>query len=731
MKRHVHLSAWLLLVAFWPMNSLAQNKWNASSALQLESMPAHQEIHVLVKLSNAEVLDQYPSLTVHRSYGNIYSLSGSKREIERFCEQPAVLQAEFSRQAVAQSKLDSASSQASRLFRVQEELGPGISSPYTGKDVVIGIVDIGFQADHPTFYDTLGQQNRVKRYWNQLKNTGDAPQGYGYGTLYSVLSDMQADTDRMDLHGTHVGGIAGGSGFGSPRRNAAGVAYESDLVFVQIKYFDSTYFPSAKGDFYVANAAILDGVSYIFDYADSVGKPAVVNLSWGLHTGSHDGNSLFDQALDQLLGPGKLFVGSAGNSGGTAMHLGLDLKNDTLHSFAVDRIGMFRSVDGLWIDTWGSVNSDYSLSIALTDTLGVVQGRTAYIAASSDSLVEGVLVVSNGSGGLDSLHYRLMCVASFSGNQRPNILAELYSFSPQTRRIMLSFTSANSFVHAWNSGDPNSWSDGGFFSDTRGFGQTSQHRTGNGQFTVGENGGVGKRVISVGAYATLTEWVNVSGQTVNTFHSAGQRASFSSNGPTVDGRIKPDIMAPGVHIQSAYNRFAFRPWDFASLSAIVPFKGVENYYGIASGTSMSGPFVAGIVALMLQNKPDLRPEDALSIIHLSGEANSFTGALPNNTYGYGILNAYKAVLLSQEALGVENEEQAVELKLYPNPATTQVTLYHPALASAELAYSIVDMQGKQVEQGTTVAGVVRWNNLTPGMYVLRLADGSQAKLAIQ
>lgn len=731
MKKWIYLGSWLALTALLPLSGTAQNKWNASSALQLEALPAHQEIQVLVKLSNADVLKSYPAIRLRRSYGNIYSLSGTKAQIEELCQDPAVLQAEFSLQAVAQGTLDSASSRASQLFRVQENPGPGISSPYTGKDVIVGIVDIGFQADHPTFYDTLGQQSRVKRYWNQLKNTGDAPMGYGYGTLYSALSDMQGDTDRFDLHGTHVGGIAGGSGFGSPRRNAAGVAYEADLVFVQIKYFDNTYFPSAKSDFYVANAAILDGVSYIFDYADSVGKPAVVNLSWGLHTGSHDGNSLFDQALDQLLGQGKLFVGSAGNSGGTTMHLGLDLKNDTLHSFAVDRIGMFRTVDGLWIDTWGSVNSDYSISVALTDTLGVVQGRTEYIAASRDSLVDGMLFVSNGTGGFDSLQYRLMCVASFSGNQRPNILLELYSFSPQTRRIMLSFTSGNSFVHAWNSGDPNSWSDGGFFSETRGFGQTNQHRTGNGQFTVGENGGVGKRVISVGAYATISEWVNTSGQTVFTGQAAGERANFSSNGPTVDGRIKPDIMAPGVHIQSAYNRFAFRPWDLASLSAVTQFNGAENYYGIASGTSMAGPFVTGVVALMLQNKPDLLPEDAMSIIHLSGEENGFTGALPNNTYGYGILNAYKAVLLSQEALNAEGVEQTPEMKVYPNPATTSVTVYHPALASSEMAYSILDIQGKEVQKGNTVKGQVQWNGLKPGMYILRLADGSQTRLAIQ
>ncbi|TNE79588.1 MAG: T9SS type A sorting domain-containing protein [Bacteroidetes bacterium] len=731
MKTLLHLRGLLLAAAILPVMLQAQSKWTAASARYLATVSPQQEIQALLKLSDASVLQAYPGITLRKSYGTIYSVQGSRALIERLCENSAVEQAEFALQAVPQSTLDSASSRASQLFRVQDDLGPGISSPYTGKDVIIGIVDIGFQADHPTFYDTLGQQNRVKRYWNQLKNTGDAPQGYGYGTLYSGLSDMQADTDRFDLHGTHVAGIAGGSGYGAPGRNAAGVAFESDLVFVQIKYYDNTYYPSAKGDYYVANAAILDGVSYVFDYADSVGKPAVVNLSWGLHTGSHDGNSLFDQALDQLLGQGKLFVGSAGNSGGTAMHLGLDLKGDTLHTFAVDQIGMFRQVDGLWIDSWGSVNSDYAVRIALTDTLGVVQGFTDFIQASRDSLVEGIVLVPNGLGSFDSLEYHIMCVASFSGNQRPNILLEIYNHSPRTRRFMLSFTSPNSYVHAWNSGDPNSWSDGGFFSETNGAGETSKHRTGNGQFTVGENGGVGKRIISVGAYSTIADWVNTSGQTISTFHLPGQRANFSSNGPTIDGRIKPDIMAPGVHIQSAYNRFAFRPWDIASLSAITQFNGGENYYGVASGTSMAGPFVTGVVALMLQNKPDLSPEDALSIIHLSGEENGFSGTLPNNTYGYGILNAYKAVLLSQEALSADQPDAPAEFAVWPNPAKNEVSLYHPALAIRELKYNLRDALGKEVLSGTTQGGKISWSGLQAGIYFLQLEDGAKTKLIIR
>jgi serine protease AprX len=114
----------------------------------------------------------------------------------------------------------------------------------------------------------------------------------------------------------------------------------------------------------------------------------------------------------------------------------------------------------------------------------------------------------------------------------------------------------------------------------------------------------GVRVVSVGA-VTRT----------------GVRAPFSSVGPTADGRIKPDVAAMGVGVKVARH--------------------FENAYGLASGTSFSCPLTAGVVALVLQARPELTVDDLLTV--LRGSASQ-AGA-PDTLLGWGIVDAVAAVEL--------------------------------------------------------------------------------------
>ena len=86
-----------------------------------------------------------------------------------------------------------------------------------------------------------------------------------------------------------------------------GVAYESDLVLVG-RGFD---YIENRG---MSNTRLIDAFNYIFSYAESVGKPSVVNASLVGWTGPRDGTSLFAQACDNLSGPGKILVFAAGNA---------------------------------------------------------------------------------------------------------------------------------------------------------------------------------------------------------------------------------------------------------------------------------------------------------------------------------------------------------------------------------------------------------------------------------
>ena len=118
----------------------------------------------------------------------------------------------------------------------------------------------------------------------------------------------------------------------------------------------------------------------------------------------------------------------------------------------------------------------------------------------------------------------------------------------------------------------------------------------------------------------------------------GEMAFFSSRGPVLadgSGRIKPDIVAPGVEILSA-----------------LP----GGFYGVNSGTSMAGPHVAGAVALLWSADPsligDIEGTEQLLIQaadpYTGDMSGCFVGEVPNAAYGYGLLDVYEAV---QAALG--------------------------------------------------------------------------------
>lgn len=137
------------------------------------------------------------------------------------------------------------------------------------------------------------------------------------------------------------------------------------------------------------------------------------------------------------------------------------------------------------------------------------------------------------------------------------------------------------------------------------------------------------RAITVGAAA---EWS--ADPNLDSWFSGGvYTAAFSSRGPTKDGRIKPDILAPGVSIAGAYVPNIFTG----------PFPCFDPCYAVASGTSMASPFVAGTVALMLQGGAGtLAPDDVRRLLYTTAQ-DRFPGAGKDMETGFGLLDAYAAV----------------------------------------------------------------------------------------
>ncbi len=592
----------------------------------------------------------------------------------------------------------------------------GINLPlaYTGKHVVVGVLDVGIDYTHPTFYDTLGNAYRIKRVWEQ-KSTGTPPTGFTYGKeLTDSLSILADSTDNtLQTHGTHVAGIASGSGYGSPTIGKyRGVAYESDLVIVGITPPASQWTNAGMSD-------IIDGMSYVYNYAASVGKPAVVNLSWGCTVGPHDGSSLFSQACDNLTGAGKLFVISAGNNGTNNIHVKKTFTaSDTLLKTVINFNTSFPQKK-TWVDIWGEPSKPFKVKLSLYNANTIIN-ETRFFTLNNTSLDTFVIGTTN-----DTCYFKISLIAS-DYNLKPHVLLDIYSKT--TRNLCLTVKTNTSTVHAWegyvnqSTGIYGSFSTGGITGAT----------AGNTDYTIGEMACTNS-AITVGAYASKVAYTDISGSTWNysSYVNINRFVPFSSHGPTIDNRTKPEITAPGLTIASAvsvsdtaYTITGSAKSDVVS-SFINPLNNKTYYYGEMSGTSMSSPMAAGIVALFLQANPSLTPNQVKTIITQTAIKDIYTTTTPNPVlWGAGKINAYQGLKQVIYNTGVKTyNNQISNFELYPNPNQGEFVIKKIALNQDAVDLDIYTTNGvlvfskKNILENTQYESTITLPNLANGIYI--------------
>src|SRR5688572_9768211 len=147
--------------------------------------------------------------------------------------------------------------------------GWNLPQAYDGSGVVIGIIDEGIDFTHPDFRNTDGT-TRIKYVWDQtIEATVFVPQPFGYGKEF-IGSQIDTSTEHYDgvfSHGSHVTGTACGNGLAL--NNYKGVAPKADIIVVKMNL-------STSDDNFLSS--LVDAVRYVFDKADSLGKPAVINV---------------------------------------------------------------------------------------------------------------------------------------------------------------------------------------------------------------------------------------------------------------------------------------------------------------------------------------------------------------------------------------------------------------------------------------------------------------------
>lgn len=616
--------------------------------------------------------------------GNIWTAQVPQNKIKDFIKVQGIKYIEMDQPAAPQ--LDSA-----RKFTKVDSVhgGYGLPQAYNGNNVVIGIIDAGFDYTHPTFYDTSFAAYRVKRVWEE-KTIGTPPASYAYGAEYQdSLSIVNKGYDiYTGTHGAHVAGIAGGSGLCGPGGSTSryrGVAYKSDLVFVGI-YPTSAYWLNT------GMADMLDGINYTFDYAASVSKPAVANLSWSCPLGPRDGNSLFSQACNNLVGPGKIFVLSGGNNGGKRIHLQKTFTSTDSAVHTVVTLPVVNSKSVNWIDVWGDTAKPFR--VRFSTYFGSTRIDSC-VKISLDNTVHQIKLKTNTG---DTCFITVSTVAS-EFNSKPHMLIQIYNRTA-TNKVMMSLYGQSGTIDAWQGlVDKTTGYYGTFIKNVFTFASDGDLIMQPGDLASTENS------IAVAAYTSKPSFTNVSGATLSySGYTKGAIANFSSIGPTADGRLKPEITGPGMALASSINIV-----DSTYLSGgsnyntvvsqyVSPLNGRTYSYAMAGGTSMSGPAVAGIVALLLEVSPTLTPAQVKYLLKLSAITDSYTGVIPANgstTWGWGKANAYKAVQLLLQGVGIHHLENTnLNCIVFPNPTANNYSIEYVAEKQETIDITVNDISGK-------------------------------------
>jgi hypothetical protein len=577
-------------------------------------------------------------------------------------------------------------------------LGIDLPQSYTGKDVLIGITDWGFDYTSPMFYDTLMQQTRILAAWDQFKTSGPNPVGYAYGTEYNdPASLIAAGSDTANIysystHGTHVAGIAGGGGAGT---NYRGFAFDAQFLFVT---------------FLVDEGAVLDAWEWMYQKSQTEQKRLVVNMSWGLyHIGTLDGTSLLSQAIDGYASQGVVFANSAGNNGDVTFHIQKDFSNDTIAS----RINFYSyaSSGNVWgqsVHLWGEPGLPFEAGIKVLNGSNVLLVESPFYATNTITEYIDTFLVT----GLDTIWYNISADAAHPMNGKPQMRLRVRNLDSGLK-VLLKATAADGNVHMWNvtelSNDVGNW---GMPFSTAGSGTIA----GDANYGVSEPS-VSSGVISVAAYASAFQ--TPSGST-----TGGGIASFSSFGPRIDEVMKPEISAPGVSVASSISSFTDASY---SSVASVDFQNRTYPFARFSGTSMASPAVAGICALILEANPYLTAGQVKYILKVTAREDDKTGDIPvtgSTRWGWGKVNAYLAVKLALGTTGIEDIDKELTWSISPNPATDQLVITGETIFPDEV--QIISLDGRIIDR-CVHNGVLDVSDLGSGKYWVRIVRGERVE----
>jgi subtilisin family serine protease len=510
--------------------------------------------------------------------------------------------------------------------------GVNLDTSYTGKGVIIGIVDEGLDFNHPDFKLANGK-TRVLRYWDHTTNTGTVPSPYNYGIVWNNTQIDNGNCTSLETgtaHGTTVAGMATGNARANGRNK--GVAPDADIIVVET-------------DFNLENwtLTIADACDYIFKVADSLGKPAVVNLSLGDYLGSHDGRDPAAEYIDQLLSEkeGRIVVCAAGNSGEQGKyHVTGNVTQDT--SFVWSKNNTANTIAGtnkiifdLWADTT-EAHFNFAYGADLPAPTYGFRGRTSFRNMYDNlSQVPVYDTIYNQNGD------RIACIETYREIVGANFHAQVLFRTIDSLDYLYRFETVGTGKYDLWAG---AWMGLSDFESTipevSVVPEIIHYNSPDTLQTIVSSWNCSEKVISVGNIRNRASHIDKNGNlyTPSNYVPVGALELSSSKGPNRLGVTKPDIAASGGISLAA------GPMWFISNTANNPSIDQGGFHVRNGGTSMASPVVAGIAALYLQKCSKATFQDFKNDLLNTATTSPVTGPTPNNAYGNGIVNAHETIL---------------------------------------------------------------------------------------
>ncbi len=573
---------------------------------------------------------QNMGISVKSNVQNIFTVTATKKQLADLAAQPATRKIRLPRmffptaeEAIPAAEIDQVHAMGSR-----------------GNGVIVGILDGTLHVEHHAFRDPANPHDtRVQYLWVQDPDTtaagalpaGQTPEdffndpnhpnspdftGLDYGRIYDAdaintalaqpniygtganqIADEPSFWDAE--HGTHVAGIAAGSGHRANWADApvnVGSAPLADIVHVHYRFSTDNVQSGIYED------DIINALDFVIRIADHQGQPVVINNSYGGSTGPHNGNTEFDRLRNAMLDShfGRSLVYASGNDNNDEGY-----RAETIQQGNTDVFDMVPHWQTTWEDPPGTFHG-WNKFVEIW-----YNGPELDVEIENGGVSSGWVIAPNdfvgNVNGFDTDISR--DVDDISGMKNIRIYIE-NCFSTWTIRLR---NQGASDVQYWAWTGVQSWwaALDGFTIDERTLSDTSCARS----------------LLTVGACAKPA---GVNPELI---------ADYSGRGPTMDGRVKPEITAVGG-IPSG----ATAPPNADNAVQSADSRTVGGYV-YKQGTSMAAPVVAGAIALLFENDPDLYQEAIKGMLTQTADRTDLDinpddpayDPIERNAYGYGRL----------------------------------------------------------------------------------------------